>query len=255
MTRVALPSGFLACPIAHRALHGPGAPENSRAAMQAAIAHGFGIEIDLQLSADGVAMVFHDDKLDRLTAENGPVRARDAAELGRIDLDFTAEGIPTFAEILRLIDGRVPLLVELKDQSGMLGPSDGRLEAAASDDVSGYDGPLAFMSFSPDMVGHVAETAPERPRGLVTCAFRPHAWPTLPVEHLSALARIEAAEAVGASFISHQWTDLHSARVAELKADGRAILCWTIKSAAEEVQARQIADNITFEHYIPGVPA
>ena len=97
-----LPAAFLTRPIAHRALHDRAArrPENSRAAIRAAIAAGYGIEIDLQLSADGVPMVFHDETLDRLTAERGPVRARSARELGEIRLKGSEDRIPTLAQVL-----------------------------------------------------------------------------------------------------------------------------------------------------------
>ena len=118
-----LPPAFLRLPIAHRALHdrAQGRPENSRAAIRAAIAAGYGIEIDLQASADGVAMVFHDDDLGRLTGATGPVRARTAAELGAIRLTDAEDGIPTLAEVLEIVAGRVPLLIEIKDQSGEMG--------------------------------------------------------------------------------------------------------------------------------------
>ena len=132
--RVPLPAAFLAAPIAHRGLHdrGAGRIENSLSAIRAARDAGYGIEIDLQRSSDGVAMVFHDDTLDRLTDETGPVRARSAAELSHIRLKDSTDTIPTFAEVLAEVAGRVPLLVEIKDQSLVMGETDGRLEAAAA---------------------------------------------------------------------------------------------------------------------------
>ena len=113
-----LPDAFLGAPLAHRALHdvAAGRPENSREAIEAACAAGYGIEIDLQLSRDGQAMVFHDYDLKRLTGQPGPIRQRDAAELQAITLSGGATGIPTFAEVLDLVAGRVPLLIEIKDR-------------------------------------------------------------------------------------------------------------------------------------------
>ena len=107
--RVPLPQAFLRAPIAHRALHdrARGVIENSPSAIRAAVKAGYAIEIDLQLSSDGVAMVFHDDDLDRLTAERGPVAARTAAELGRIELKDSTDTIPTLAQVLDLVGGRV----------------------------------------------------------------------------------------------------------------------------------------------------
>jgi glycerophosphoryl diester phosphodiesterase len=248
----ALPPAFTARPIAHRALHGPGRPENSRAAVAAAADAGYGIEIDLQMSADGVAMVFHDATLDRLTGATGPVRDRTAAELGRIGLGGAsgadAAGIPRFAEILALVAGRVPLLVEIKDQSGRLGPTDGRLERAAAADLAGYAGDVAVMSFNPASVAAVAGAAPRVPRGLVTCAFRASSWPGVPAARRAALAAMDVA---GAGFVSHCWRDLGMARLAEVKQAGLPVLCWTTRSPEQERQARAVADNVTFEGYLP----
>ena len=97
MTRVTLPDTFLKLPIAHRALHdrAQGRIENSAQAVKAAVAAGYGIEVDLQLSSDGVPMVFHDEALDRLTEESGPIITRTAADLGRIRLKGSADTIPT----------------------------------------------------------------------------------------------------------------------------------------------------------------
>jgi len=252
-----LPEGFLRLPIAHRALHdiAGGRPENSSAAIRAAIAAGYGIEIDLQPSRDGRAMVFHDNTLDRLTAETGPIRARDAVGLGRIALAGGAEGIPTLAEVLALVAGRVPLLAELKDQHGRMGETSGMLERAVAADIAGYNGPLAVMSFNPHMVRRMAELAPGVPRGLVSCRYAAADWPMLDEATRARLRAIPDYAGAGCGFISHQVDDLGAPRVAELKAGGAAILCWTVRSAEVEARARLVADNITFECYRAAIPA
>jgi glycerophosphoryl diester phosphodiesterase len=242
---------FLTRPIAHRGLHGGGRVENSLSAIDAAIAGGYGIEIDIQESADGVAMMFHDDTLERLTAAQGPVRDRTADELATLALRDTADYIPPLSQVLARVAGRVPLLIEIKDQSLTLGPLSGRLEAAVARDLAGYAGPVAVMSFNPESMAHMARLAPQVPRGLVTCAFKPDDWDGVAEARLDALARIPDADRVGASFISHHWADLERARVAELKAQGVGVLCWTIRSADQERQARKVAANITFEGYTP----
>lgn len=246
-----LPPEFLARPIAHRALHGAAGPENSRAAIAAAIAAGYGIEIDLQASKDGVAMVFHDSHLDRLTRAKGAVAARTRAELARLHLRGTSERIPTLREVLALVAGRVPLLIEVKDQSGTLGPVEGRLEADIVQALAEYNGPVAIMSFNPQSVDMFAQLAPGLPRGLTTCAFTPEDWPEVPTDRLAKLATLGAVHATGARFISHDWQALDMAPVAALKAQGLPILCWTIRSAKHATQARKVADNITFEGYTP----
>ncbi|MEL7253476.1 MAG: glycerophosphodiester phosphodiesterase family protein [Pseudomonadota bacterium] len=252
-----LPEAFLTRPIAHRAFHdvAQGRPENSRAAVEAAIAAGYGIELDLQLSRDNHAMVFHDYGLDRLTGETGDVRARDASELEQITLTGGGEGVPTFPEILELVAGRVPLLIELKDQHGQMGVTDGALERAVADALQGYQGPAAVMSFNPNMVVHLADLLPDHPRGLVTSGYEAQHWPELTAPIRDHLRDIPDYDRAGCTFISHHAIDLNRPRVEALRASGTPVLCWTIRSEAEEHAARQLSDNITFERYTAAIPA
>ncbi len=251
MVPVPLPDAFLKAPIAHRGFHNKalGRPENSLAAFRAAIAAGYGIECDIQPSADGVPMVFHDYDLKRLTGIPGRVRGRTAAELKALPLTGGDEGIPTLADMLDLVAGRVPLLIEIKDQDGAMGPDVGPLERAVADILRAYDGPVALMSFNPHSVAALAEAAPQLPRGLVTSAYTAEDWPLLPPAARDRLRDIPDYDRVGASFISHEAADLARPRVAELKASGAEVLCWTIRSAEAEAKARRIAGNITFEGY------
>ena len=251
-----LPQSFLNAPLAHRALHdvSDGRPENSRAAIQAAIDHGYGIEIDVQLSADNKAMVFHDFALERLAEATGPIRQRSAAGLNAVRLIGGSEGIPTLPEVLNLVGGRVPLLIEIKDQDGAMGPSIGPLEDAVAAALDGYVGPIGLMSFNPHSVAHFAKHAPQWPRGLTTSAFNPKSWP-LPEDTCTHLRMISDYDRVGATFISHEAADLDSDRVRDLKAEGANVLCWTIKSPEEEAKARAVAQNVTFEGYLPTVSA
>ncbi|WP_435139607.1 glycerophosphodiester phosphodiesterase family protein [Pseudopelagicola sp. nBUS_19] len=247
-----LHKSFLTVPLAHRALHDitDGRPENSRAAIRAALALGYGIEIDLQLSQDGEAMVFHDYDLGRLTGETGPVRQRTATELSDIMLSGGEEGVPTLSEVLTMVDGQVPVLVELKDQDGALGPDVGILETAAAQAADGYEGPLAYMSFNPESVAAMARVAPNVPRGLVTESFPAGEWSLIKAVVRNRLREIPDYDRVGASFISHQASDLNRSRVLELKSTGAHILCWTVRSPKVEAEARKIADNVTFEGYL-----
>ena len=246
-----LPSEFLTRPIAHRALHdrAAGRAENSRAAILAAITGDYGVELDLQLSADGQAMVFHDYDLRRLTDESGAVRQRNAAALEAIELTGGREGIPTLAACLSLIGGRVPVLIELKDQDGGMGPDIGTLESAVARDLRGYSGPAAVMSFNPHSVARMAELVPDVARGMTTSGFSRDDWPTVPDARLEELREIPDFDRVGACFISHAARDLDAAPVARIKAAGYPVLCWTIRSSDAEVDARRIADQVTFEGY------
>jgi glycerophosphoryl diester phosphodiesterase len=257
MTRVPLPEAFLRLPIAHRALHDRtvGRIENSPSAISAAVKAGYAIEIDLQLSADGAAMVFHDEDLDRLTEERGQVSARKAADLVGIRLKGSADRISSLSKVLETIGGRVPLLIEIKDQTLVMDPTDGRLEAATADALDGYQGDVAVMSFNPHSVAHMARLAPHLPRGITTSAYDPKDWAPLPMATCDRLRGIPDYATTGSSFISHEAADLGRDRVAELKAAGAKVLCWTIRSPEQEAIARQVADNVTFEGYRPALPA
>lgn len=253
MTAPRLPLAFLQRPITHRALHGldDNCPENSRAAIRAAIAAGYGIEIDLQLSADGQAMVFHDDELDRLTDATGPVRARTAVELGTIALRHgDGECIPSFAEVLELVAGQVPLLVEIKDQDGAMGTNVGALEAAAIADLRDYQGDVALMSFNPNSMAEVARLAPHLARGLTTSAYDPLEWAPLSPARCDELRDIPDFERVSASFISHEASDVGCDRVRSLRAAGVPVLSWTLRTPAQEAEIASLVDNVTFENYL-----
>ena len=243
---------FLARPIAHRALHDVenGRPENSRAAIRAANDAGYGIEIDLQLTQDGQAMVFHDYGLARLTGAEGVIRQRSAAEARAIPLTGgDGEGIPDLGEVLALVAGQVPLLIEFKDQDGMMGRDVGILEQAAAELIGAYSGDVAVMSFNPNSVALLAELLPAVPRGLVTSSYDYADWP-LPKPVCDTLRAIPDFERTGSSFISHEVEDLNRPRALALKDQGIPILCWTVTSQMQENEARKVADNITFERYL-----
>lgn len=255
--RVPLPAALLRAPIAHRAFHKrtEGRPENSLPAMRAAIAAGYGIECDLQLTRDGQALVFHDEWLERLTPGTGLVKDYTLAEMQAIGLQDCAEPPPSLAEMLALVAGRVPLLIEIKDQTGAMAETDGRLEAAAVQALAGYQGAVALMSFNPHSVAHLARLAPQLPRGLTTSAYVAADWAPLDPARCDALRAIADYDRTLSSFISHEAADLGRPRVAELRAQGAAILTWTIRSPAEEAKAREVAQNITFENYAAALPA
>lgn len=245
-----LPNSFLTRPLAHRALHGAGRPENSLAAVQAAIDAGYGIEIDVQPSRDGVAMVFHDYDLRRLTPDSGAIAQRSTAELAAIPLWGGNEPVPTLKAALDLIAGRVPLLIEIKDQDGALGANLAGLEQAVVRDLADYAGDAAIMSFNPHSVQTLSRIT-DRPLGLVTCDFTANDWPMVAAPTRERLAQIPDYDHSDACFISHDRRDLANPRVAQLKTEGVPVLCWTVRNTEQEVEARKIADNITFEGYRP----
>lgn len=245
---------FLSVPIAHRGLHDAsrGIVENSASAFEAAIAAGYGIELDVQMSADGEAMTFHDYELERLVGTSGYVRTSEANALRAMQLSGGTDLIPDLAQTLAQVAGRCPLLIEIKDQDMGLGPNVGPLENRVAELLTEYSGPVAVMSFNLHSVACFAKAAPSIPCGRVTCAF--DEWPNTDQATRQALKPITAQDAGGISFVSHDAADLKSANVAKAKAQGLDILCWTIRSREEEAAARETAANITFEGYQPLKP-
>lgn len=226
-------------PIAHRGLHdlAAGRPENTIAAFEAARHAGYAIECDLHLSSDGVPVVFHDETLDRLTGEAGTVGARSAAELGRIPVLGTQEPIPTLDDMLALVAGRVPLVIELKP-AGTRGAG---LAGTVVERLRSYDGPAALMSFEPDLVAAVAAAGPEIPRGL-----------TAEGRLRDGLRHLRTSRRLDVQFISYNIDDLPTfGPVAARRIWGVALLCWTVRSPAQFEKAQKWADQITFEGFRP----
>jgi len=243
----------MARPFAHRGLHdrAKGRVENSRAACAAAAEAGYAIEIDVQLSADGEAMVFHDEALDRLTAEKGLIRLRSAAELGRIALKGGGETVPTLAEILALIAGRVPLVVEIKDQDGKVGRNVGPLEARVGALLASYQGPVATMSFNPHSVRALGEAAPGVARGLVSYDWPRQDAPWMTYAERQALADMARFDELGCAFCSYGAKALPAKGATRLRVEDFPVLCWTIRSPLEAARALRHCDQITFEGYLP----
>lgn len=250
--RSGLHPDFTRLPIAHRGLHGPGVPENSLASVRAAVEAGYGIEIDIQHDAEGNPVVFHDYDLERMVGIEGFIADTSRDELAKLRLGKSGEGIPSLAEVLREVAGKVPLLIEIKDQDGRLGDNVGDLQDRVASALLGYDGPVAVMSFNPEAIAALTAAAPDITAGLVTCAFEEDDWPMLDDETRERLARIEDFARSGARFVSHDRADLANPAVQALKAAGVPVLTWTVRSP-EEAEAAQAAgaDGITFEGYLP----
>jgi len=231
--RVAFLSGQ---PYAHRGLHGPGVPENSRAAFAAAVRAGHGIECDVQVSRDGEAFVFHDDRLDRLTAERGPVVERTAAALSTIGLSGCDERLPRLEEVLALVAGRVPILIELKAP----GRSVARLCMAVRRTLEGYRGPVAVMSFNPLVCHWFGTHAPRTVRGLVVTE-EGRRNPRGRVERHLALWRARP------DFLAYDVRDLPSRFAAASRMRGLPLLTWTVRDPVAAQAAKTYADQPIYE--------
>jgi glycerophosphoryl diester phosphodiesterase len=247
----AAPAWLAARPIAHRGLHAAecGIVENSVAAAAAAIVANYAIECDVQITQDAEAIVFHDETLDRLTAEQGELRARTARELTTIPYRAGEGRIAAFADFLAKIGGRVPLIVEIKSRFD----GDMRLAARVADLIADYSGPLALQSFDPAVLHHLRAAALEHPLGLIAQAHYEEAeWPGLNRPAREALATLADYARVRPDFLAWNVADLPHA-VATLWRAGLhlPLLTWTVRTAAEADLAARFADQIIFEGFAP----
>jgi glycerophosphoryl diester phosphodiesterase len=240
-----------ACPIAHRGLHdaASGTIENTPSAFRAAIDAGYGIECDLQISADGEAMVYHDDALGRLTDGAGRLDAMTAAALRRIAFKSTADRMLTLGELCDLVAGRATLLIELKGRFA----GDTRLAARTAEVLAGCGGPVAAMSFDPGLMAALRSLAPKLAIGLV--AMRRDAGAPSTAK-MSALRYARQALAARLEFLAYRVQDLTTAPPLIARNLLRwPVLTWTVRTNADRARAARYADQIIFEGFRPEPPA
>jgi glycerophosphoryl diester phosphodiesterase len=222
---------------AHRGLHSPGAPENSCAAAEAAIAAGMGIECDIQMSRDNIPLVFHDWELDRLTGERGRVAARLADDLCRIPIMESEQAIWRLSDLLALVAGRVPILIEIKSR-----PDFALSEAciAIAKALGSYAGPFAVMSFDPRMGEWFAQHAPAMTRGLVITDTLDHGFK-------SAWRAPRALERAQPDFLACDVRDLPNAMTSLWRETDRPVLTWTVRSPETRARGLSHADALIAE--------
>jgi glycerophosphoryl diester phosphodiesterase len=234
-------------PIAHRGLHdaSSGVIENTPSAFRAAIAGGYGIECDLQISADGEAMVHHDDALGRLTDGAGRLDTMTTEALQRIAFKSTADRMLTLGELCDLVAGHTTLVIELK--GGFAG--DTRLAARTAAVLAGYGGPVAAMSFDPGLMGALRNLAPALALGLV--GMRRNAGAPVPA-HMSALRYLRQALAARLQFLAYRVADLTSAPpLLARHLLHWPVLTWTVRSPEDRSRATSYADQMIFEGFRP----
>ena len=238
-------------PIAHRGLHdaASGVIENTATAFSAAIAGNFGIETDIQISADGDAMVHHDDALGRLTEGAAHLADLSAAEIKAAPFKATADRVLTLSELCDLVGGRTPLVIELKSHFN----GDRRLVQRAAQVLAGYRGPVAVMSFDPGMVEAARVIAPALTRGIVAERYYDHAeWDRLPASAKRRLAWLLHANRTRPQFVAYGVKYLPA--LAPLVARwvfGLPLLTWTVRSADDRAVAARWADQMIFEGWRP----
>ena len=238
------PAWLVATPIAHRGLHDETLPENSLLAIEAAIQRGFPVEIDVQVSADGRAVVFHDWNLLRLTGFDALVKMISSAEIAKLRLAGGSERIPFLEDVLDLVRGRQAVIIEIKNRKRPCA-----LEPAVSRILRNYQGDVAIHSFNPFSLGWFCRNHPGLCRGQISCSFDTDdmaGWKKIILAHygMNWMSRPH--------FISHHWKQLPAIVPALLRRLIRMpLLTWTVRSAKEQAAALRHADNVFFETYIP----
>lgn len=231
-------------PVAHRGLWSPdGPPENSLGAFQAACQAGYGIELDIQLSADGEAMVFHDDDLKRMTGAEGRLRDRTAADLGELRLAGTDERIPTLAETMAIIGHRAMVHVELKTPYGEVGP----LEQRAHDVLIDHSGPVCVIGFNPYSHAWFAERFPGVLRGLDSYDYK--RAPHMSEEQRQSFARLEHVSIARPHFLALHLDMVADERAVKFREQGMPVVAWTVRKPEQWEAIKSHCDNLIFEGF------
>jgi glycerophosphoryl diester phosphodiesterase len=242
---------LIARPIAHRGLHDAdhGVIENTPSAVRAAIAANYGIEVDVQITADGEAMVHHDDVLGRLTEGEGRLDQLTAAQLKAVPFRGTSDRMMTLGELCDLVGGRVTMLVELKSRFD----GDTRLPARVAAVLTNYRGPVAPMSFDPTQLAHLQQVNPALLRGIIAAKYRPHPyWDLMPPWMRLGMGYLVTALTARPQFVAYSIADLPAA--APLFARhvlSMPLLTWAVRTPAERQRAARWADQMIFEGFRP----
>ena len=249
-----MPDWLTARPIAHRGLHdaAAGVIENTPSAFQAAVTGGYAIECDLQMSADGEAMVHHDDTLGHLTDGSGRLDAMPAADLKRAAFKATADRMLTLAELCELVAGRVALVLELKSHFN----GDQRLPSRVAKLLASYGGPAAVMSFDPGPIAALRDLAPALPRGLVAMqrdrSATSHGSTNPGPASTSPTRFVIQALAARLDFLAYRVQDLTSpVPFTARNLLGLPLLTWTVRTPEERARAARYADQMIFEGFRP----
>lgn len=227
---------------AHRGLHGAdtGIVENSPSAFQEAIIKNMGFELDVLLSKDGKAIVFHDEKLDRLTAHKGSIINYTGNELEKIHFLESSDTIPSLKKVLTDTKGKASILIEIKGDQGLYT----KIAEAVWTDIKDYDGPIAIMSFYPEIVEHFKKRHPNVIRGLVATSLDDG---DLPEEYFMEDHQIKTIKNLDVNFIAYDIRVLPNSVTEYCRSNKIPVLTWTVRSEDDKDFALNHADSIIFE--------
>ncbi len=245
------PAWLTARPVAHRGLHdiSRGIVENMPGAIDAAIAGNFAIEVDIQLSADGEAMVHHDDALGRLTEGFGGLLQKTAAELKAVKFKATGEHMMSLSDLCTRVAGRVPLVIEVKSHFA----GDRKLVKRMAEVLASYHGPAVGMSFDPDQVLALRELLPSRPRGIVAQrTYEDDYWAKLTKEQRDSMLYLRHGFHTQPHFVAF-WVNQLPAPAPWIARNifGCPLLTWTVRTPEQRARAARYADQMIFEGFVP----
>src|SRR6202045_3415365 len=245
------PGWLTARPVAHRGLHdrARGIIENMPAAAQAAVEGNFSIECDIQLTADGEAMVHHDDALGRLTEGSGALLDMTAAELRTVKFRDTPERMMSLGDLCALVKGRVPLVIEVKSHFD----GDRKLVKRMAEVLASYSGPAAGMSFDPDQVLALREQMPALPRGIIAQRnYNDNYWKKLTPAQRQGMLYLRHAFRTWPHFVAF-WIDQLPAPAPWIARNifGCPLLTWTVRTPEQRARAARHADQMIFEGFRP----
>ncbi|NET30951.1 MAG: glycerophosphodiester phosphodiesterase [Cyanothece sp. SIO1E1] len=231
-------------PIAHRGLHsGYTIPENSMVAFEAAIKHNYPFELDIHLLADDNLAVFHDEHLDRATGVKGAISAQNRLQLKKLRLFQSDQSIPLLDDVLDLVNGQVPILIEIKNRNTV-----GRFESVLWQKLSDYRGEYAVQSFNPFSMSWFRKHAPIVPRGQLSCDFR---YVELSRTKKFLLKNLLINWASAPDFIAYDISALPYFATDLAQTLGLPIIAWTIRNQQQQAKAQKVANNIIFEQIKP----
>lgn len=229
--------------IAHRGLHNDQLPENSLGAFNNAIINGYPIELDVHMISDGTLVVFHDDTLSRMTGKDGYLKNLNKDDLKEYFLAQSKYTIPTLEEVLSLVDGKVPLLIEIKNNSKV-----GALETKLLETLKKYNGDYAIESFNPYVLEWFKNNAPEILRGQLAGFFKGEKLSSI---KKFALKRMLLNKIAMPNFISYEATSLPNRFVRKYKT--LPLIAWTVRSQEEYLKVVKYCDNVIFENFEPKI--